>query len=172
MKIIIYGNPGSGKSTLAVRLQQLLNIPLYHLDQYFWRPNWQEPVRAEYEKIHNNLCDLPEWIIDGVSTTTLEYRIQKADIVIFLDVSRYVCLYRVFKRALLNYGKVNFSSAAGCSERGPDMKFLKFIWNFDSNQKIRALALFEKYKNCKSFFIIKNKTELDKITQLLITLTK
>jgi adenylate kinase family enzyme len=163
MKIIIYGNPGSGKSTLALRLHQLLNIPLYHLDQYFWKPNWQEPHRAEYEQIHNQLCDLPEWIIEGVSTSTLEYRLQKADVVIFLDVPRFVCLYRVFKRALLNYGKVNFSSAAGCPERGPDLKFLKFIWNYDNNQKIRAQALFDKYKDGKNIIVIKNRAELDEV---------
>lgn len=165
MKIIIYGNPGSGKSTLALRLHKLLTIPLYHLDQYFWKPNWQEPDRSEYEKIHNQLCDLPEWIIEGVSTSTLEYRIQKADIVLFLDVSRYVCLYRVLKRAMCNYGKVYFSSAPGCPERGPDMKFLKFIWNFDTNQKLRALALFEKYKDSKKIFVVKNKTELDEVVR-------
>lgn len=165
MKIIIYGNPGSGKSTLAVCLNKLLTIPLYHLDQYFWKPNWQEPDRKEYTAIHNKLCDLPEWIIEGVSTTTLEYRLQKADVVIFLDVSRYVCLYRVLRRAICNYGKVNFSSAPGCPERGPDWKFLKFIWNFDANQKVRALALFDIYKNNKKIFVIKNKAELAELVK-------
>ncbi len=41
MKIAIVGNPGSGKSTLAVKLQKILGISLYHLDQYFWKPGWQ-----------------------------------------------------------------------------------------------------------------------------------
>lgn len=47
MKIAIIGNAGSGKSTLSAKLRALLAIPLYHLDQYFWKPGWQEPDRHD-----------------------------------------------------------------------------------------------------------------------------
>lgn len=67
MKIAIIGNAGSGKSTLALSLHKTLHIPLFHLDQYFWKPGWIEPDRAEFEKIHNALCDKPEWIIEGMA---------------------------------------------------------------------------------------------------------
>ena len=41
MKIAIIGNAGSGKSTLGFELHKKLDLPLYHLDQYYWKPNWQ-----------------------------------------------------------------------------------------------------------------------------------
>ena len=46
MKIAIIGNPGSGKSTLASKLHHILGIPIYHLDQYFWKPGWQRPTTS------------------------------------------------------------------------------------------------------------------------------
>lgn len=36
-KICIFGRPGSGKSTFALQLHKKLNLPLYHLDKYFYK---------------------------------------------------------------------------------------------------------------------------------------
>jgi len=81
-KIAIVGNAGSGKSTLSQKLHRILNIPVFHLDKYFWKPNWAHPDPDEYKIIHDNLCESGEWIIDGNNLRLLEYRIQRADIVI------------------------------------------------------------------------------------------
>lgn len=39
-KITILGCPESGKSTLAIILSKRFNIPVFHLDLYFWKPGW------------------------------------------------------------------------------------------------------------------------------------
>ena len=163
MKIAIIGNCGSGKSTLGLKLHTLLGIPLYHIDQYFWKPGWQKSDPAEFAKIHHALCDQNEWIIEGMATRLLEYRIQKADIITFLDVPTYLCLYRIFKRAFICYGKVYFSSAPGCPERGPDREFLKYIWNFNTIKKPEIQTILNKYKNQKKIYIINNKAELHQL---------
>lgn len=162
MKIAIIGSPGSGKSTLALKLHKILHLPLFHIDQYFWKAGWQRPDREEFRKIHDQLCDAPEWIIEGMAVRHFEYRITNADVVIFLDVPLYVCLYRIFKRAFTNFGKVFFSSAPGCEERFPDREFLTYVWNFNRKQKPEVLALLEKYKD-KKVFVIKNQHELDEL---------
>lgn len=165
MKIAIIGNCGSGKSTLGFKLHTLLKAPLYHLDQYFWQPGWQEPDRSEFQKIHNRLCDRQSWIIEGMAIRFFEYRIQKADVVIFLDIPTYVCLYRVCKRAVTHFGKVYFASAPGCPERGPDRKFLKFIWSFSRDKKPVIQALLRQYKDTKKIFVIKNERELHELVK-------
>lgn len=162
MKIAIVGCPGSGKSVLAHKLHTILGIPLYHLDQYFWKPGWQEIDRDEFVKIHNQLCDKPEWIIDGTAIRLLEYRAQQADIIIFLDFPRYLCLYR-FKRAITYFGKVYFASAKGCPERGPDPKFLSYIWTINRQRKPIVMDVLQRYKDQKKTFVIKNTAELDQL---------
>ena len=169
MKIAIIGNSGSGKSTLAFKLSKILNIPLYHLDQYYWLPEWQEPNYYEFEQMHNQLCDQEEWIIEGMNTRILEYRFFSADVIIFLDIPTYVCLFRVVKRAIIDFGKVRSSSAKECPERIPDLKFLKFILSFNKQRKHKIGFLLECYKGQRHIFVIKN--EMDKI-ELLTKLEK
>ncbi|MDJ0568280.1 MAG: shikimate kinase [Pleurocapsa sp. MO_192.B19] len=36
------GSCGAGKSTLARTLGEKLNLPVIHLDVYYWQPEWQE----------------------------------------------------------------------------------------------------------------------------------
>lgn len=182
MKIVIIGSPGSGKSTLAYTLHDMLKLPLYHLDQYFWLPGWQRPDRAEFEKIHNALCDgeynsasssLPsqktqtnaDWIIEGMATRYFEYRAARADIIIFLDVSRYMCFYRILKRALMHFGKEHASSPKGCPEKGPTLEFLKYIWHFNRKQKPEIEDILQKYHTQKQIFVIKNQTDYDALIE-------
>lgn len=163
MKIAIIGCPGSGKSTLAFKIHTILGIPLLHLDKYFWQPGWQRPDREEFRKIHDQLCDQKEWIIEGMSVRLFEYRAKQADVIIFLDIPLYVCLYRIFKRALLNFGKECFSSAPGCPERLPDWEFLKYVLCFNKKYKPEVEKLLHYYKGQKKIFVVKNNVDLNEI---------
>ncbi len=165
MKIAIIGSPGSGKSTLAFKLQEITGLPLYHLDQYFWKPGWERPDREKFAVIHDALCDASEWIIEGMAVRHLEYRIQQADIVIFLDISLYRCLYRTYKRAFFGWGTVRDSSAKECPERMPTFEFLQYILEFNRKQKPKIEALFRQYKMQKKFFVLKNSQAIDDLVR-------
>lgn len=166
MKIAIIGNPGSGKSTLAAKLHALTGIPVYHLDQYYWKPGWKRPDRAEFAKIHHELCDWDSWIIEGMAVRHFDYRAEKANTIIFLDIPLWLCLYRIFKRAITCYGKIRDSSAKDCPERMPSREFLNYVWNFNRKHKPIVESLLEKYKNQKEIFVVKNNTELNKLIKM------
>jgi adenylate kinase family enzyme len=44
-KILVIGCCGAGKSTFSKKLLAILNVELIHLDQYYHKPNWEEPEK-------------------------------------------------------------------------------------------------------------------------------
>jgi adenylate kinase family enzyme len=168
-RIAIIGNAGSGKSTLARRLGQMIHIPVYHLDKYFWGPNWTYPNISEYKIIHDELCERNEWIIDGMQLRLLDYRAQRADVIIFLDIPRYVCLYRIFKRTFQYYGKETPSSAEKCPERinWSFFKFLKWVWDFKSKYPTEIKYILDSYSSTKQIYIFRSQLEVDSFVKNL-----
>lgn len=131
-KIAIIGSGGSGKSSLSVELGQLLGLPIYHLDALYWKPNWTRTPHPQWCELQRQLCREPRWIMDGNYKSTLDIRLEACDTVIFLDVNRYLCIYRAVKRALKNKKRADMAEA--CEER-LDPKFIKFLWNFPRQQR-------------------------------------
>ncbi|SIR26142.1 Adenylate kinase [Haladaptatus litoreus] len=136
-RIMVLGPPGAGKSTFAVRLGKTLEWPVTHLDAHFWEPGWEKPDSDDWEETHRTLIERPNWIIDGNYGSTIDARLDAADTVILLSVSRYICLYRVLKRWLTNHGQTRPDMAEGCEEK-VDLEFLRYIWNFPT-EKIPAI---------------------------------
>jgi adenylate kinase family enzyme len=126
-KIAVIGSGGAGKSTFSLLLGKQLNLPVYHLDKLYWQPRWIKTPNEEWEKTLINLCKNECWIIDGNYKSTLDTRLDACDMVIFLDVNRYICIYRAIKRTLTS--KHRRDMAEGCEER-INLAFLKFLWDF------------------------------------------
>ncbi len=133
-RILIIGSPGSGKSTFGKRLSKKLNIPLVHLDRLWLKKGWVERTREEFDSSLITELSKPSWIIDGNYSRTLETRLQYADTVVFFDYNRFLCLWRVLKRVITNYGKVRDDVAEGCKERF-DLEFMKYVYSFNDKQR-------------------------------------
>lgn len=104
-KIALIGSGGSGKSTLARKLGKKLNIEVYHLDALLWKPNWTPTSKEEQRNIQNELVKKDQWIIDGNYSGTMDIRLNAADAIILVDISRVRCVYRVLKRMIQYRGK-------------------------------------------------------------------
>lgn len=131
-KIAIIGCCGSGKSTFSCKLSTELNLPLYHLDKLYWKPGWTKTPSEQWVEIQTSLCKNKQWIIDGNYKSTLDIRLDACDTVIFLDVNRFICIYRALKRTLTS--KTRPDMAEGCEERF-NLEFIKFIWDFPNNAR-------------------------------------
>lgn len=146
---------GSGKSTLSRRLHQITGLPLVHLDREYWQPNWVETVPDEWAAKVEAIATQDAWIIDGNYGGTMDLRMEKADKVIFMDRSRWLCLFRVLKRTLLSYGKSRPDMAEGCRERF-SWGFLLYIYRYNQTRRPRILAKLANQKEEKEVFILES----------------
>ena len=128
MKIAIIGYSGSGKSTLAAQLSNHYSIPKLHMDRLQFQPGWKDSDRDWMsEQMDDFLSKNTDWIIDGnYSWCFYERRMAEADKIIFLNFSRWNCLYRAFKRYLKYRNRTRESMAPGCPEKF-DWEFIRWI---------------------------------------------
>lgn len=160
-RIMIIGCGGSGKSTLAKQLGEKLKLPVVHLDQLYWKENWQHISDEEMDRLVAEAVNQPKWIIDGNYNRMIFKRLGYCDTVIYLDYSRFTCLRGVFKRIITTYGRVRSDMGAGCPERF-DLEFLKWVWNFNKNHRKKyhdmlaaldekKVLIFNNRKECRTF---------------------
>ncbi len=168
-KVLVIGSPGAGKSTLSQQLGVITGLPVIHLDRLYFRPNWVEPSLEEWISIQEDLVRRDAWIIDGNYGKTLDIRLQVADTVIFLDFSRYVCLWRVLKRIKQYYGHTRDDMAEGCEERF-DGEFLRYIWQFPHDQRPRILdQLRERQQRGTHIIHLRRSSDISRLLQSLTT---
>lgn len=160
-RVMVIGCCGAGKSTLSIQLTKILNLPIYHLDQYYWRPNWVETPKDEWTGIVKSLAEKDSWIIDGNYGGTYNIRFDRADTVVYLDYPTWRCFYRVIKRILKYKGKVRPDLVEGCLERF-DLDFLHYVLVFNLTKRKSILRIIEKYQDKLNVVILKNDEEVEK----------
>ena len=133
-RIAVLGVSGSGKTTLARTLHERLQLPLTHLDTVFWKPGWVKSSKSEFLERHEALITQDAWIIEGVYSSSFPSRMARADTVIYLDVPRLACVWRVYKRVLTTKGRDRSDLPPGCPERLPDWELLHYIWTWHARK--------------------------------------
>jgi adenylate kinase family enzyme len=141
-------------------LTNITGLPLYHLDREYYKPGWVKPTSEVWKQKILELCEKSQWIIDGNYISSLETRMQYADLLILLDVNRVKCLYRAVMRAVLPSKKHRSDMAEGCNERH-DKEFYHFIWNFNKTTRPRIMQLIDEHKELE-VVILRNNREIRK----------
>ena len=141
-RILVIGSGGAGKSTFAKQLGEILDLPVIHLDQAYWKAGWEKPSKEEWSRTVDSLIAQHEWIMDGNFGGTLPQRVKRADAIILLDVSRWICLWRVLKRVVKYRGRHRPDLPPGCQERF-DLEFIKWIWRYPQRGRPAKIALLQ-----------------------------
>ena len=160
-RILVIGSGGSGKSTFATQLGQLLNLEVIHLDKFFWKSGWVEPPRDEWLQTVSELVNRDSWIIDGNYSGTLELRMQRCDTIVFLDLSRLLCIWRIVKRNLRYRRGGRPDMAEGCLEK-LDPKFVSWVWNYSRRSRPKVLKLIRTYADGKRIVWLRSKADVEK----------
>jgi len=58
-RVMVIGCCGAGKSTFSRKLAEITKLETIHLDQYYWKPNWEETDKVEWKTIVTKLSNRP-----------------------------------------------------------------------------------------------------------------
>ena len=164
-RILIIGCSGSGKSRLARELKEKLGLPVIHLDQLWHKEGWNHITREEFDSRLAMAMNMDRWIIDGNYSRTIPQRLPKCDTIIYLDFDRWECLLGMCQRVLGSYGKVRPDMADGCPERF-NWEFVKYIWNFNKNNRVRNYTYLAQAKHAKHI-VLKSRKEVKAFLETL-----
>ena len=160
-KIIILGGSCSGKSTLADRIGKYTGYEVYHLDALFVDSDWKKKELNEVKDIHKKILLKDSGVVDGNYTEVLSERIKWADLIIFIDVSTVVHLYRMLYRiSTVKFGiEKRYGNPSGTKSEF-SFNFLFWVFNWNRTQKKKIISMLELIKD-KKVIIIKNINKLD-----------
>ena len=161
-KIIVLGCSGSGKSTFAIRLQKITKLPLYHLDNIWWKPDRTHISRDEFDRKLDDLVNHDNWIIDGDYSRTYEKRIAACDTVFFLDYDVEVCLQGIRDRV----GKERRDIPWTDNKLDPEL--VKLVKNYETEDKPVLIELFNKYSD-KDIIMLHSREEANALLKNMIT---
>jgi adenylate kinase family enzyme len=97
-RIVIAGTSGSGKTMLAARVAAALGIRHVEIDGMFHGPGWVP--RPEFEDDVRAFTAETEWVTEWQYHQVRPLLVERAELVVWLDYSRPVVMWRVALRTL------------------------------------------------------------------------
>lgn len=135
MKILIIGSVASGKTTLAKLLSKKLNISHYELDNVAHDkncPKRSKRILSEQIKIIKEIDNSGKWICEGVFRESYKHIYDLAEVIIFLNVSLKLRIYRIISRFIKQKLSLEFC------QYEPSIKILvlmfKWLKGFEENR--------------------------------------
>lgn len=119
-RIYIVGPSGSGKTTLGKFLCARFDLPHIELDQIAY-PNQKEETMEKRLAAVSKLSQKPEWVTEGIYVSWTKALMEKADLIIWIDMPFGKTLFRVIKRFFIH--KLRGDEKFGIKNT------LKFIFN-------------------------------------------
>lgn len=170
MKIAIMGYSGAGKSTLAKKLGRLYDCPVLHLDRLQFEPGWKERDREDARRMAEDFLDENQetgWVIDGnYAGFCQERRLEEADLIVFMNYSRRICLWQTVNRYREYKGKTRESAAEGCKEK-LDREFIMWILRDGRDEAHSYHSIQARYP--QKTLIVRNRKELkESMTRLIL----
>jgi len=151
-RIAVVGCVGAGKSTVARTLGEMLDLEVFHLDRLWWQGGGYRIIGPDtaashamddkaFRELQEELISRDSWIIDG-GRADLDLRLARAGVVVFLDLPRRTCTWRIIKRT----GRPR-------ADYPPDVKeswrwmwvLIRWVWTYPRDKRTGMLLSIEEY---------------------------
>lgn len=99
-RVLVYGVTGSGKTTVARQLSRITGLPWYSVDDLMWQPGWVQLPRQEQIRRMSAICAGDRWILDAAYGAWESVVLQRAELVVALDLPRWLSMWQLLRRTL------------------------------------------------------------------------
>ena len=154
-RIIVIGCPGSGKTTFAEKLRTATDLPLYHLDAIWHKPDRTHITREEFDERLAKILSLDKWIVDGNYRRTVERRIAACDTIFLFDLPTEECLAGAVARLGTSRPDMPWVDTA------LDPALRAEIERFSEQVLPTIYRLIDEYRDGKRIVIFKSRREAD-----------
>lgn len=97
-RILVAGGSGSGKSTLAARIAEVTGSPYQEIDALYHGPDWTP--RLSFHDEVDAFTAQPTWVMEWQYTSVRSLLAERADLMVWLDLSRRVVMRQVVRRTV------------------------------------------------------------------------
>lgn len=167
-RVLVFGCSGGGKSTLSQKLSHTLGLRYVSMDrEVFWLPDWDWRPRLEQRRLIESIVAEDRWIIDGNNPKSLDLRLPRADIALWVRIPRWLCLWSVVKRGVVYRGRTRPDMAPGCLEKIPDWEFIAYVWNFERDDVPEFIEGFRLHGRSVPIIQFRTRAEMSRLLQKL-----
>lgn len=145
-RIMVIGSSGAGKTELGMRIGEALALPVIDLDDEYWGAGWVEPPDEKWQAHQRQLVEAERWVMSGNFGSTIHLRAARAELVVLLDLPRWLCIWRLLVRSFKIRGLRQTWRLPRDCRGGPDWEplhdypeFLLYTWRFPRRSLPRAV---------------------------------
>lgn len=166
-RILVIGCSGGGKSTLSQKIARRVGLAYISIDRdVLWLPGWVQRERPEQHRIIAELSAGERWIMDGTNTSTFDIRVPRGDLVIWVRMPRWLCVWGILSRWITNRGRTRPEMAPGCPEK-MEWQFFRFVWTWEKVYGRRVLAGLAAHAAGKPVLMLKSRSEMRELLDLI-----
>lgn len=166
-RLMVIGCSGGGKSTLSQKIAGRFGLEYVSIDRdILWLPGWVQRPKPDQHDLIREFIAHDRWIMDGNNTSTFDIRVPRSDLVIWVHMPRWLCVWGIFSRWAKYRGQIRPDMAPGCPEQ-VTWEFFRFVWTWEKIFAPRVTAALEAHAGKTPVLMLKSRADMRRLVELL-----